>query len=89
MSPKRSKIIRELRQQRFGATEVDRKLFFVPLSRDFEQIFGKIDFIRVKTLSIQIWWRQCILKEKNAHFRLTFVVQKRLTIETRISVGGK
>ena len=43
---------RALKQQLLGTTYVNRKLFFfAPLSRDFEQIFGQIVSIRVKTLS--------------------------------------
>ena len=43
---------RELKQQLLGARDVNRKLFFfAPLSRDFEQSFGQIVSIRVKTLS--------------------------------------
>ena len=47
---------------------------FALVSRNFENIFGQIVSIRVKkNLALQIWWPRGILKEKNTHFRLTFV----------------
>ena len=46
---------------------------FALLSRDFEQIFGQILSIRIIHLTIQIWWSQGLLKEKKAHFRLTYL----------------
>ena len=47
---------------------------FELFSRDFEQILRQI----VSTgVAIQIWLRQGISKDKKAHFRLTYVAQKR------------
>ena len=50
---------------------------FCTLRPWLEQIVGQIICLRVKTLEIQIWWRQGILKKKKAHFRFTCVAQKR------------
>ena len=50
---------------------------FALLSNDFEQIFGQIVSITEKTLSVQIWKRQGILKENKVHFRFPSVAQRR------------
>ena len=50
---------------------------FELFGRDFEQILWQIVSTGVKTLSIQILQRHVILNGINAHFRLTYVAQKR------------
>ena len=55
---------------------------FELFSRDFEQILRQI----VSTgVAIQIWLRQGISKDKKAHFRLTYVAQKRRCLSSLIS----
>ena len=55
---------------------------FELFGRDIEQILRQILSTGVKALSIQIWQRQGILKDTNAHFRLTYVPQKRRCINS-------
>ena len=50
---------------------------FALLSPDFEQFLGQIVSISVKTLSNTNLVSSRMLKEKKAHFRLTFPPQKR------------
>ena len=58
---------------------------FALLSRDFDQLFGQIVSIRIKTLDNRIWNRQGLLKEKKAYFRLTCVDQKRRCLSSLIA----
>ena len=57
---------------------------FAILSHDFEQIFGQIVSVRVKSLSNTLWYRQGFQKEKKAHFRLTCVTRKRRFLNSLI-----
>ena len=70
--------------------------FFVPLSRDFEQMFGQIDSISVKTLSnTNLMTSMHIKREKRSlpvdvrRSKTSLLKLPNLTIEARISVGGK
>ena len=70
--------------------------FFVPLSRDFEQMFGQIDSIRVKTLSNRNLVASMHTKREKRPLpvdvrrsKTSLLKLPNLTIEARISVGGK
>ena len=54
------------------------------LSYDFEQIFGQILSVRVKSLSNTDLVSSRHLKEKRAHFRLTCVARKRRCLSSLI-----
>ena len=58
---------------------------FALLSCGFEQMFGQIVSIRMKTLGNTNMVGSGLLKEKKAHFRLTCVVQKRRCLSSLIT----
>ena len=62
--------------------EVD---FFALLSRDFEQIWGQIVSLRVKTLSNINLVVPRHIKKKKAYFWLTSVAQKRRCLNTLLT----
>ena len=58
---------------------------FALLSRDFEQIWGQIVSLRVKTLSNTNFVVPRHIKKKKAYFWLTSVVQKRRCLNTLLT----
>ena len=90
MSPKR--LLGSLSNSVLERRKSTGSCFFVPLSRDFEQIFGQIDSIRVKTLSnTNLVASMHIKREKRS---LPVDVRRSKTSllkvpKARISVGGK
>ena len=81
---------REFKQRRFLATHVHRKWTFISHWRsDYEQMFGLIVSIRVKTLSntnlvASRHQKREREKREKAHFRLTRIAQKRSCLSSLI-----